>query len=121
MQRTFENCTLIKKCVSIGIGEPEQYENKCVGYARGENDDEPCEQCKNCKLNTSYEGEYLNVDKNKWINIEEYTLYCPDIHATIEITEETCSNCKQRTRFIGNKQYLNDKYCPSCGLKLKEK
>lgn len=54
MQRTLENCTLIKKCIKKGIGEPEQYRNlnKCVGYAKGENDDEPCEQCKRCRLCT---------------------------------------------------------------------
>ena len=57
MKRTFENCNLIKRCVSLGLGEPEKYKDKCLGYAISENDDELCEQCKRCKLNTSYEGE----------------------------------------------------------------
>ena len=49
--RTLDNCTLIKKCVKAGIGEPQQWYNinKCEGYQRGENDDEPCEQCKKCR------------------------------------------------------------------------
>ena len=59
MKRTFENCTLIKRCIRAGIGEPEQHPNlnKCVGYARSENDDEPCEKCKKCKLCTSSEND----------------------------------------------------------------
>lgn len=54
MKRTLENCTLIKKCVAKGIGAPEQYRNlnKCMGYARSEGDDEPCEKCKKCRLCT---------------------------------------------------------------------
>lgn len=56
MQRTLENCTLIQKCVRKGIGEPEQFPNinKCFGYQRGEDDDEPIEQCKQCRLSTYY-------------------------------------------------------------------
>lgn len=59
MQRTLENCTLIKKCVAKGIGEPEQYpdQSKCIGYARSEYDDEPCEKCKKCSLCTYNELE----------------------------------------------------------------
>ena len=54
MKRTLDNCTLIQKCVRMGIGTPEQYHdiNKCFGYVRSDNDDEPCEQCKNCELCT---------------------------------------------------------------------
>lgn len=55
MIRTLENCSLIQKCVRKGIGEPEQRNGVCLGYQKGENDDEPCEKCKSCKLNISYE------------------------------------------------------------------
>ena len=46
MQRTIENCTLIKKGIKQGIGEPTRFYNvnKCEGYAKSEVDDEPCEQ-----------------------------------------------------------------------------
>lgn len=52
MQRTLDNCSLIKKRIKKGIGEPKQYYNlnKCEGYTRGDSDDEPCEKCKNCRL-----------------------------------------------------------------------
>ena len=50
MKRTIENCTMIKK-----HGEPEHRNNKCLGFGKSEYDDEPCEVCKRCKLNTSYE------------------------------------------------------------------
>lgn len=51
MQRTIENCYLIKKCVQDGIGAPDRFWNinRCEGYQKSENDDEPCEQCKKCK------------------------------------------------------------------------
>ena len=55
MKRTFENCTLIQKCVRSGIGEPERRNGKCLGYQKGENDDEPCEICKKCSLNESFD------------------------------------------------------------------
>ena len=55
MKRTLENCSLIQKCVRKGIGEPEQRNGFCGGYQRGEDDDEPCEKCKCCKLNIHYE------------------------------------------------------------------
>lgn len=54
MQKTFENCSLIKKCVRKGIGEPDYRNGKCCGYQKSENDDEPCEECKKCKLNEHY-------------------------------------------------------------------
>ena len=52
MPRTIENCTLIKKGIKQGIGEPTRFYNvnKCEGYAKSEVDDEPCEQCKKCKF-----------------------------------------------------------------------
>ena len=51
MTRTIENCTLIKKCVKDGTGEPERFWNinRCEGYQKSGYDDEPCEQCKKCK------------------------------------------------------------------------
>lgn len=47
--RTIENCNLIKK-----YGRPNIYDGKCEGYG-GEDADEPCEVCKECKLNTCYQ------------------------------------------------------------------
>jgi hypothetical protein len=52
MKRTLHNCWLIKK-----FGKPEQKDGKCQGFARSEYDDEPCERCKECKLNEHYEQE----------------------------------------------------------------
>ena len=56
MQRTLENCSLIKKCVKRGIGEPTQYYNinRCEGYAKSDYD-EPCEVCKRCKFCITYD------------------------------------------------------------------
>ena len=54
MKRTLYNCSLIKKMVNEGIGEPERHYTTRVGYQKSENDDEPCEICKNCKLNYMY-------------------------------------------------------------------
>lgn len=54
MKRTLDNCTVIKHNIKEGIGSPEQYSGKCLGYSQSEYDDEPCEACKNCKLNTMY-------------------------------------------------------------------
>lgn len=51
MQRTLKNCGLIK---SIGI-RPRQFDGKCEGFQCGEEDDEPAESCKKCKLCTAYE------------------------------------------------------------------
>lgn len=54
--RTLDNCSLIQEMVKIGVGTPEQYynTNKCLGYGSAEYDDEPCEKCKNCRLNVHY-------------------------------------------------------------------
>jgi len=51
--RTLENCSLIKK-----FGLPEQFDEKCAGLGRDYNDDEPCDVCKNCKLNYYFKEEY---------------------------------------------------------------
>lgn len=54
-KRTLDHCGLITKCVKAGIGRPEQRDGKCNGYQRSETDDEPCETCKQCKLNEFWE------------------------------------------------------------------
>ena len=53
-KRTIQNCRLVKKAVRIGIGSPEIEGDMCLGYA-GDCGDEPCDTCKKCKLNTTYE------------------------------------------------------------------
>lgn len=55
MKKTLFNCSLIKKMVVKGEGEPERYYVTCAGYPKSENDDEPCETCKKCILNYSME------------------------------------------------------------------
>lgn len=55
MKRTLENCSLIQQGRRKGIGEPQQRNGVCLGYQKDKNDDEPCEKCKTCKLNISYE------------------------------------------------------------------
>ena len=47
MKRTIDNCSLIKKKVKAGAGEPNITDGKCEGYVV---DDEPCATCKTCKL-----------------------------------------------------------------------
>lgn len=55
--RTLDNCSLIKRMVKSGIGEPDRYYNinRCQGYQRSEDDDEPCNTCINCRLCVSSE------------------------------------------------------------------
>lgn len=54
--RTIKNCSLIKK---MGT-RPDTDEGKCVGFGTidgsGVEDDEPCEICKECKHNNTYEA-----------------------------------------------------------------
>jgi hypothetical protein len=54
VKRTLDNCRLIKR-----HGKPEQDRENgiCLGFGRGENDDEPCDTCKECKLNSTYDAE----------------------------------------------------------------
>ena len=57
-KRTVENCSLMKKQRRYGYGTPEiEFDGKCLGYSVSSTDDEPCETCKNCKLNSAYEYE----------------------------------------------------------------
>ena len=55
-KRTLENCGVIRRNIRRGLGSPDQYDGKCMGYGRRCHDDEPIEACKRCKLNTTYEG-----------------------------------------------------------------
>ena len=48
-KRTMDNCRLIKE-----HGKPSIDNGKCTGLGT-ENDDEPCEICKKCRLNNNYE------------------------------------------------------------------
>jgi hypothetical protein len=52
MRRTLDNCKLVKR-----YGRPLQYDGKCEGFAKSCDDDEPCEVCMGCPLNTAYEKE----------------------------------------------------------------
>ena len=54
MTRTLDHCLLIRLSIYDGLGKPRQYDGKCEGFAKSEYDDEPCERCKKCKLNTMY-------------------------------------------------------------------
>lgn len=51
MRRTLEHCSLITK-----YGKPNQYDGKCEGFQKDRDDDEPCEQCMNCKFQIFYDG-----------------------------------------------------------------
>jgi hypothetical protein len=44
-----------------GLGEPIQHDGRCMGYSRSDIDDEPCETCKRCPLQESYEGSENDV------------------------------------------------------------
>lgn len=55
-KRTPQNCSLIKRGLREGIGLPQtDNDGKCMGYSHSEDDDEPCEICKECKWNMSFE------------------------------------------------------------------
>lgn len=58
--RTIDNCSLIKR---MGGAKPDKEKGRCVGFARSEADDEPCEICKNCKLNSFYESEDCEISR----------------------------------------------------------
>ena len=51
-----KSCPLVHKYSGV-FGEPYVGPDGCYGYAQGPGDDEPCEGCKNCKINNSYAGE----------------------------------------------------------------
>lgn len=50
-KRTLEHCRLITK---MGV-RPRQHDGKCDGFQKAANNDEPCNICMKCKLNTFYE------------------------------------------------------------------
>ena len=49
-KRTLEHCRLITE-----FGKPKQTDGKCDGFQASSENDEPCEVCKRCRLNTFYE------------------------------------------------------------------
>lgn len=53
MKRTLEHCGLITKMGDKDC-PPKQEDGKCYGYGKSQDDDEPCEICKECKLNVFY-------------------------------------------------------------------
>ena len=58
------------------------------------------------------------VVHGRWENVNETSLYVPDMKYTVTHTAETCSACKVRIGFIGSKPYLYDNICPNCGAKM---
>lgn len=50
-KRTLDHCGLITR---MG-GKPQQQNGKCDGFQKSNDNDEPCEICMKCKLNTFYE------------------------------------------------------------------
>lgn len=61
MKRTYENCSIQRR---FGIAGKDG-NGKCMGFARSETDDEPCEACKKCKLCTSYVEDEWNEQSTK--------------------------------------------------------
>lgn len=54
MDKTIENCELIKIAKRVGAGETYHEGESCIGYSVGKFD-EPHEACKQCKFFESYE------------------------------------------------------------------
>lgn len=93
-KRTLQNCSLIKK-----YGKPEQYNGLCEGFGRSENDDEPCEICKECKLHYLYYD-----DKTEYKDICRPCAEALKADGKVKIGtskkyKSTCSVCKRR-RFV---------------------
>lgn len=57
--------------------------------------------------------------QGEWRDVLEEEMYCPDFKTTIIRTRQTCSHCRTRIGFIGQKRYLFDDYCPNCGARMK--
>ena len=53
-----------------------QSDGKCLGYGRGENDDEPCAQCATCPQCTAYEPEMKTIQE--WAKLDGIFVYDPD-------------------------------------------
>lgn len=47
--KTIENCQLIKRMIKEMVGYPLIKDGKCEGYVISEENDEPCDTCKECK------------------------------------------------------------------------
>ena len=61
-KRTVENCSIAKRGVRLGEGEPHlDCDGKCMGYSHA-NDDEPIDKCKRCKLN-NWNDEWRRIKK----------------------------------------------------------
>lgn len=56
-KRTLDHCKLI-----TAVGKPHQANGKCDGFQKSEDNDEPCETCMNCKLNTFFEDDSGKTD-----------------------------------------------------------
>lgn len=54
----------------------------------------------------------------EWLDVKEDMLYVPDKHFTTYHTSQTCSICGARTRFVGQKPFINEQYCPACGKQM---
>lgn len=54
----FERCEKPEPCIIRG-GEPADDERPCIGYSVSEDDDEPCEMCKGCKVCSGNDKEAL--------------------------------------------------------------
>ena len=72
MKRTLENCSLIKKMGDRGTSYPEQRDGKCSGYCVSRDNDEPCDVCKNCKLNEYYEED--KIERANFYNVRQVLL-----------------------------------------------
>ena len=58
------------------------------------------------------------MQNGRWLDVQETDMYVPDLKLTATKTAETCSACKARIGFIGQKLYLFDSFCPNCGAKM---
>lgn len=54
MNKTIEQCNVVRAAKLIGLDKPCEVDGQCIGYSVGENE-EPHEECKACKLFQSYE------------------------------------------------------------------
>lgn len=54
-KRTLENCHIVYLHEKLRNERPKQEGGKCDGYRLGRYNEELCDICKKCKLNTEYE------------------------------------------------------------------
>lgn len=68
IERTLENCDLIKK-----YGMPLQENGECVGFQTSQYNDEPCETCKRCRLCLmGYHKEENLLSESDWADFGVY-------------------------------------------------